>query len=63
MCAHTHRYAFHEAQTAGNPYPLVVGGGYDLQEATLLVLERSPKGLTLRVLDATGRTLLLREGL
>lgn len=63
MCAHTHRYAFHEAQAAGNPYPLVVGGGYDLQEATLLVLERSPKGLTLRVLDATGRTLLLREGL
>ena len=52
-----------EAQAAGNPYPLVVGGGYDLQEATLLVLERSPKGLTLRVLDATGRTLLLREGL
>lgn len=63
VCAHTHRYAFHEAQAAGNPYPLVVGGGYDLQEATLLVLERSPKGLTLRVLDATGRTLLLREGL
>ena len=55
--AHTHEYRLHPAGELGNPCPAVVGGGPHLEEATLLVLDKRGKRLTLTVLDAAGKEL------
>lgn len=55
--AHTHEYRLHAKGELGNPCPAVVGGGPSLASATLLVLEKRGKKLTLRVLDAKGQEL------
>lgn len=58
MAAHTHEYRYHPAGgEEGNPFPVVVGGGPRLNEATLLVLTRKGKEMWLRVLDAEGKEL------
>ena len=52
--AHTHDYQFHEAGKLGNPYPVVVGGGYDSKGATMCVLTKKGKQMTVKVLNTQG---------
>lgn len=52
--AHTHRFASYEAREVGNPFPVVVGGGFKRMEATVMLLERRGKQMTLTVYDAQG---------
>ena len=56
--AHTHQFASYAKGELGNPYPVVVGGGPSLKEATMLVLQKQGKSLTLRALNAEGEELL-----
>jgi hypothetical protein len=56
--AHLHHVAFHAAHTVGNPYPLVIGGGNRLKEASLMLLEADSRHLKLRVLNAEGQEVL-----
>lgn len=56
--AHTHKYAFHPKGAVGNNYPVVIGGGYKEDSATVMVIEKKPGTLNLRVLDCNGKTLL-----
>lgn len=58
LCAHTHRYAFHPKGSLGNNFPVVVGGGYRMDSATVMVLRKKGKEMSLRVLDTQGKTLL-----
>lgn len=55
--AHTHEYRYHPAHSEGNNYPVVVGGGYRMDGATVMVLQKKGKELTLRVLNAKGEVL------
>lgn len=56
--AHTHRFAYHPKGTVGNNYPVIIGGGYGLKNATVMVLEKQKDVLRIKVLDATGQVLL-----
>lgn len=56
LAAHTHRYKYHPADSeAGNPFPVIIGGGPRPQQATLLVLTKKGKNMTLQVLDTEGK--------
>ncbi len=55
--AHTHRYAWHPAGENGCVFPVVIGGGYSLKDATVMVLDKKGKILTLTVLDCKGNIL------
>ena len=56
--AHTHRFAHIPKGTAGNNFPIVVGGGNNEQSATVSILRKQGKQMTLTVLNAQGETLL-----
>ncbi len=56
--AHTHRHAYYPKGIAnGNNFPVIVGGGYRMDGATVMVLQKKGKDMTLRVLNAKGETL------
>ena len=55
--AHTHRYAYHPKGSTGNNFPVVVGGGYSMNGATVMVLQKKGKEMTLRVLNTKGEAL------
>ena len=56
--AHTHRHAYYPKGGAnGNNFPVMVGGGYRMDGATVMVLQKKGKDMTLRVLNAKGETL------
>ena len=52
---HTHRIAFHPANTIENPYPLFVGGGPQATNATVVIVEADGSRLKVRMLDAAGK--------
>lgn len=56
--AHTHKFAFHPKGEVGNNYPVVIGGGYKEESATVMVIDKRPGELHLRVLNTNGDTLL-----
>ncbi|MBO4945157.1 MAG: metallophosphoesterase [Muribaculaceae bacterium] len=56
--AHTHRFAYHPRGTQGNSYPVVIGGGYRPEGATVMILSKKGDNLTLKVLDINGKELL-----
>ena len=58
ISAHTHQYAFHPKGSLGNNFPVIVGGGYKLDSATVMVLRKKGNEMSLRVLSAKGETLL-----
>lgn len=58
ISAHTHSYAFHPEGTTGNPFPVVVGGGYTPESATVMILRKKGKTLSLQVLNTKGETWL-----
>ena len=55
--AHTHRFAYIPKGANGNGYPVIVGGGYRMDGATVMVLQKKGKQMTLRVLNTKGETL------
>ena len=55
--AHTHDYKFYETGKLGNPYPVIVGGGYDMKGATMCVLTKKEKQLTVKVLNTKGEVM------
>lgn len=58
---HTHSFAFHESSRRQNPFPLIVGGGYKPEDATVIILSREGNRLRIKVLSAEGETLLEKD--
>ena len=56
--AHTHRFNHIAKGEDGNNFPIVIGGGNNEREATVSVLRKQGKQMTLTVLNAEGETLL-----
>lgn len=52
--AHTHQYAYHPKGSRGNNYPVIIGGGYSMDSATVMILEKQKKELKVKVLNAKG---------
>lgn len=55
--AHTHQYACHPKSSVGTNFPVVIGGGYQMDGATVMVLQKKGKSLTLRILNTKGDVL------
>lgn len=58
ISAHTHQYAFYPKGSLGNNFPVIVGGGYKPDSATVMVLRKKGDEMSLRVLNVKGETLL-----
>ena len=56
--AHTHRFNHITKGAEGNNFPVVVGGGSNEQSATVSILRKQGKQMTLTVLNVNGETLL-----
>lgn len=56
--AHTHEYAFHPKGELGNNYPVIIGGGYKMDSATVMILEKKKDELRIKVLNVKGEILL-----
>lgn len=56
--AHTHKYAFHPKGELGNNYPVIIGGGYKMDSATVMILEKKKDELRIKVLNVKGEVLL-----
>ena len=56
--AHTHRFAYHPAGSLDCKYPVIIGGGNQEKDATVIVLEKDGDELEIKVLNAKGETLL-----
>ena len=56
--AHTHKYAYHPKGELGNNYPVIIGGGYKMDSATVMILEKKKEVLRIKVLNTKGETLL-----
>lgn len=56
--AHTHQFAHHPEGSLGNNYPVIIGGGNSLKNATVMILEKKKGELRIKVLDAEGKVLL-----
>lgn len=56
--AHTHEFNYLPKGKDGNNYPVVIGGGYNPNEATVMVLQKKKKEMTLKVLNTKGETIL-----
>ena len=54
ITGHLHRYNFYKKGDVGNPFPLVVGGGNNEKDATVMVLTKKGNNLTLKVIKAEG---------
>ena len=54
--SYTHLY-YPKGTANGNNFPIMVGGGYRMDGATVMVLQKKGKEMTLRVLNAKGETL------
>lgn len=55
---HTHKLAFHPEQELENPFPVVIGGGNRMENATVMVLRKTQDKLSVQVLNTQGETLL-----
>lgn len=58
LSGHTHSYAFYPKGSLGNNFPVIVGGGYSMSDATVMILQRKGKEMNLRVLNTEGKVLL-----
>lgn len=56
--AHTHKYAYHPKGELGNNYPVIIGGGYKMDSATVMIVEKKKNELRIRVLNVKGESLL-----
>ena len=53
--AHTHKFAHHPKGSLENNYPVIIGGGNRLGNATVMILEKKKGELRIKVLDAEGK--------
>ena len=51
---HTHRFAYHPQKTIGNNFPVVIGGGNNPKDATIMILKKNGSAMTLQVFDVNG---------
>ena len=58
ISAHTHRFAYHPKGSLKNNYPVVIGGGNRIENATVMILEKKKGELRIKVLDTKGNVLL-----
>lgn len=56
--AHTHKFAYYPKGTLKNNYPVVIGGGNRVENATVMILEKKKGELRIKVLNADGKELL-----
>ena len=56
--AHTHKFAHHPKGSLENNYPVIIGGGNRLENATVMILEKKKGVLRIKVMDAKGNVLL-----
>ena len=56
--AHTHQFAHHPKGSLENNYPVIIGGGNSLKNATVMILEKKKGELRIKVLDTEGKVLL-----
>ena len=56
--AHNHKFAHHPKGSLGNNYPVIIGGGNKIENATVMILEKKKSELRIKVLDAEGKVLL-----
>lgn len=54
ISGHTHRYGFVPTKEAGNPYPVLIGGGRKLETATVIIVSATEEQLRIEVLNASG---------
>lgn len=52
--AHRHRFAYYPKKEVGNNFPIIVGGGNQLSNAYMLVLQKQGTKLTFRAIDTEG---------
>lgn len=55
--AHTHEFRYHAPGTQDNAFPVFVGGGPSTKDATMMVLSKKGKQMTLRILSGEGKDL------
>ena len=55
---HTHQYAYHPKGELGNNYPVIIGGGYKMDSATVMIVEKKKDELKIKVLNVKGEVLL-----
>ena len=56
--AHTHQFAHHPKGSLGNNYPVIIGGGNRVENATVMTLEKKKGELRIKVFDTEGKVLL-----
>ena len=56
--AHTHQFAHHPKGSLGNNFPVVIGGGNRVENATVMTLEKKKGELRIKVFDTEGKVLL-----
>ena len=56
--AHIHKFAHHPKGSLENNFPLIIGGGNRLENATVMILEKKKGVLRIKVMDAKGNVLL-----
>lgn len=56
--AHTHKYAYHPKGELGNNFPVVNGGGPQMDSATVMIITKRGKDMRVKVINAAGKTLL-----
>lgn len=62
VSGHMHQYVYYpKGAKRNNPFPEVVGGGPQLDRATVMILSKKGATLTLTVMNAKGETLLEQE--
>ncbi|MDE7442986.1 MAG: metallophosphoesterase, partial [Muribaculaceae bacterium] len=55
---HVHKFGYLPKGAVGNNYPVIKGGGYKLDVATVMILDKTKGRLNIRVLDVNGGELL-----
>lgn len=58
---HMHKFTYYPKNSIGNNYPVVIGGGNSVEDATVMILEKKGEEMTLRVLNAHGEELLKKS--
>lgn len=61
ICGHTHRCTYVPVNTAGNTYPVLIGGGRKIGTGSVMVMSATNERLNIEVLNANGMTVGKKE--
>lgn len=56
--AHTHEFDYLPKGKSGNPFPVIVGAGYQMDAGTVMILRKNAQGINIRVINTSGKELL-----